>query len=172
MVYVKFQLTPTTIITTTSSRIGSPFLLASTWTGFWERSQWVPRGKHCLLSLSSTLVTWRGKSGHVIDFGQRGPNDEKHPLPKAAKPVWAKQLIRLPCLVVYVTFQFTYPTLIVTFRSSVIFPWEYKECPYQFPPCTPQFSRLNKSPNSSLLWDFCGCISALSLFCEHQTTPW
>ncbi len=28
------------------------------------------------------------------------------PLPKAAKPVWAKQLTRLPCLVVYVKFQF------------------------------------------------------------------
>ncbi len=28
------------------------------------------------------------------------------PLPKAAKPVWAKQLNRLPCLVVYVKFQF------------------------------------------------------------------
>ncbi len=30
------------------------------------------------------------------------------PLPKAAKPVWAKQLSRLPCLVVYVKFQFVY----------------------------------------------------------------
>ncbi len=28
------------------------------------------------------------------------------PLPKAAKPVWAKQLTRLPCLVVYAKFQF------------------------------------------------------------------
>ncbi len=28
------------------------------------------------------------------------------PLPKAAKPVWAKQLTRLPCLVVCVNFQF------------------------------------------------------------------
>ncbi len=26
------------------------------------------------------------------------------PLPKAAKPVWAKQLTRLPCLVVYAKF--------------------------------------------------------------------
>ncbi len=32
------------------------------------------------------------------------------PLPKAAKPVWAKQLTRLPCLVVYVKFQFVYTT--------------------------------------------------------------
>ncbi len=32
------------------------------------------------------------------------------PLPKAAKPVWAKQLTRLPCLVVYVKFQFAYTT--------------------------------------------------------------
>ncbi len=30
------------------------------------------------------------------------------PLPKAAKPVWAKQLTRLPCLVVDVKFQFVY----------------------------------------------------------------
>ncbi len=30
------------------------------------------------------------------------------PLPKAAKPVWAKQLTRLPCLVVYVKFQLVY----------------------------------------------------------------
>ncbi len=28
------------------------------------------------------------------------------PLPKAAKPVWANQPTRLPCLVVYVKFQF------------------------------------------------------------------
>ncbi len=34
------------------------------------------------------------------------------PLPKAAKPVWAKQLTRLPCLVVYVKFQFVYITKI------------------------------------------------------------
>ncbi len=32
------------------------------------------------------------------------------PLPKAAKPVWATQLTRLPCLVVYVKFQFVYTT--------------------------------------------------------------
>ncbi len=32
------------------------------------------------------------------------------PLPKAAKPAWAKQLTRLPCLVVYVKFQFMYTT--------------------------------------------------------------
>ncbi len=32
------------------------------------------------------------------------------PLLKAAKPVWAKQLTRLPCLVVYVTFQFVSAT--------------------------------------------------------------
>ncbi len=30
--------------------------------------------------------------------------------PKAAKPVWAKQLTRLPCLVVYAKFQFVYTT--------------------------------------------------------------
>ncbi len=30
------------------------------------------------------------------------------PLPKAAKPVWAKQLTRLPCLVLYVKLQFVY----------------------------------------------------------------
>ncbi len=32
------------------------------------------------------------------------------PLPKAVKLVWAKQLTRLPCLVVYVKFQFVYTT--------------------------------------------------------------
>ncbi len=32
------------------------------------------------------------------------------PSPKAAKPVWAKQLTRLPCFVVYVKFQFVYTT--------------------------------------------------------------
>ncbi len=32
------------------------------------------------------------------------------PLPKAAKPVWAKQLTRLPCLVVSAKFQFVYTT--------------------------------------------------------------
>ncbi len=32
------------------------------------------------------------------------------PLPKAAKPVRATQLTRLPCLVVYVKFQFVYTT--------------------------------------------------------------
>ncbi len=30
------------------------------------------------------------------------------PLTKAAKPVWAKQLPRPPCFVVYVKFQFVY----------------------------------------------------------------
>ncbi len=33
------------------------------------------------------------------------------PLQKAAKPVWAKQLTRLPCLVVYAKFQFVYNKL-------------------------------------------------------------
>ncbi len=32
------------------------------------------------------------------------------PLPKAAKPVWAKQLTRLSCLALYVKFQFVYTT--------------------------------------------------------------
>ncbi len=32
------------------------------------------------------------------------------PLLKAAKPVWANQLTRLPCLVVYVKFRFVYIT--------------------------------------------------------------
>ncbi len=32
------------------------------------------------------------------------------PLPKAAKPVWATQLTRLPGLVVYVKFQLVYTT--------------------------------------------------------------
>ncbi len=32
------------------------------------------------------------------------------PSPKAAKPVWAKQLIRLPCLVVYVKYEFVSAT--------------------------------------------------------------
>ncbi len=32
------------------------------------------------------------------------------PLPKAAKLVWAKQLTRQPCFVVYVKFQFLYTT--------------------------------------------------------------
>ncbi len=32
------------------------------------------------------------------------------PLPKAVKLVWAKQLTRLPCLVVYVKFQLVYTT--------------------------------------------------------------
>ncbi len=32
------------------------------------------------------------------------------PLPKAEKPVWAKQLTRLSCLVVYIKFQFVYAT--------------------------------------------------------------
>ncbi len=32
------------------------------------------------------------------------------PLPKAATPVWAKQLTRLCCLVVYAKFQFVYTT--------------------------------------------------------------
>ncbi len=33
------------------------------------------------------------------------------PLPKAEKPVWAKQLTRLPCFVVYADFQFVYLTI-------------------------------------------------------------
>ncbi len=33
------------------------------------------------------------------------------PLPKAAKPIWAKQLTRLHCLVVYVKFQFAFAAI-------------------------------------------------------------
>ncbi len=40
------------------------------------------------------------------------------PLPKAAKPVWAKQLTRLPCLVVYVKFQFVYTIRIILWANS------------------------------------------------------
>ncbi len=40
------------------------------------------------------------------------------PLPKAAKPVWANQLTRLPCLVVNVTFQFVYT---LTFAKKMEF---------------------------------------------------
>ncbi len=40
------------------------------------------------------------------------------PLPKAAKPVWAKQLTRLPCLVVNVKFQFVY-TLLNHFEKTI-----------------------------------------------------
>ncbi len=54
------------------------------------------------------------------------------PLPKAAKPVWAKQLTRLPCLVVYVKSQFVYiRTLKKGFKKrylwpySVIWSWGY-----------------------------------------------
>ncbi len=37
------------------------------------------------------------------------------PLPKAAKPVWAQHVTRLPCLVVYGKFQFVYTTVWCTF---------------------------------------------------------
>ncbi len=33
-------------------------------------------------------------------------------LTKAAKPVWTNQLIRLPCLVVYVKFKYIQPQLV------------------------------------------------------------
>ncbi len=38
------------------------------------------------------------------------------PLSKAAKPAWAKQLARLPCLVIYIKFQF--PVLVLTYMVS------------------------------------------------------
>ncbi len=49
-------------------------------------------------------------------------------LPKATEPVWANQLTRLPCLVVYVKFQFVYTTaskigsqlLLVSTSSNVL----------------------------------------------------
>ncbi len=41
-------------------------------------------------------------------------------LPKAAKPVWAKQLTRLPCLVVYAKFQFVYITLWPVYMSVLL----------------------------------------------------
>ncbi len=44
-----------------------------------------------------------------LDLGGCG-EDVAYPLPKAAKPVYAKQPTRLPCLVVYVKFQFVYTT--------------------------------------------------------------
>ncbi len=56
------------------------------------------------------------------------------PLPKAAKPVWAKQLIRLPCLVVYVKFQFVYTmnslSLKATMSKDLLTdgPWHGMDC--------------------------------------------
>ncbi len=49
-------------------------------------------------------------SGKLFGFRAGGPtNEHLYPLPKgAAKPVWAKQLTRLPCLVVYAKFQLAY----------------------------------------------------------------
>ncbi len=41
------------------------------------------------------------------------------PLPKAAKPVWAKQLTRLPCVVVCVKFQFMY-TINASWKKYII----------------------------------------------------
>ncbi len=41
---------------------------------------------------------------------QKGLSNSCTPLPKAAKPVRAKQLTRLPCLVIYAKFQFVYTT--------------------------------------------------------------
>ncbi len=42
------------------------------------------------------------------------------PLPKAAKPVWAKQLTRLPCLVVYVKFQFVYTIKVIKIGAATL----------------------------------------------------
>ncbi len=40
-------------------------------------------------------------------------------LPKAAKPVWANQLTRLPCRVVYAKFQFVNSTIQLSNRQDV-----------------------------------------------------
>ncbi len=52
------------------------------------------------------------------------------PLPKATKPVWAKQLTRLPCLVVCIKFQIAYTTkskvgseLLLAYNSSHVQLW-------------------------------------------------
>ncbi len=47
--------------------------------------------------------------GKLLDFSIGRQTDEHlHPLLKAAKLVWAKQLTRLTCLVVYAKFRFVY----------------------------------------------------------------
>ncbi len=48
------------------------------------------------------------------------------PLPKAAKPVLAKQLTQLPCLVVYTKFQFVYSC--ASFRIGVRFAIHFQAC--------------------------------------------
>ncbi len=77
-------------------------------------------GKQCLplCRLSPILVTYNhevasiplgevSRSGKLFGFIIEGPTDESPTLlPKAAKPVWAIQLIRQPCLVIYVKFKF------------------------------------------------------------------
>ncbi len=44
------------------------------------------------------------------------------PLPKAAKPVWAKQLTRLPCLVGYAKFHFVYTSNLFPKKATVHIP--------------------------------------------------
>ncbi len=50
----------------------------------------------------------KAKLGKLFGFIIGRPTDELHPLPKAAKPVWANQLTGLPSVVVYAKFQFVY----------------------------------------------------------------
>ncbi len=57
---------------------------------------------------SRRLIAWRGYSGKLFGFSIGDQLMSCTPLQKAAKPVWPKQLTRLPCLVVYVNFQFVY----------------------------------------------------------------
>ncbi len=55
--------------------------------------------KFCYLpSWGGKYTTWRGKAGRLIGFSMGGSSS----LPKAVKPVWTKQLTRLPCSLMYV----------------------------------------------------------------------
>ncbi len=67
-----------------------------------------------MLKLLLIITRWQVYSfsrliGKVVRFQRRGLTDET-PLPKAAKPAWAKQLTRLLCLVVYVKSLLVYTT--------------------------------------------------------------
>ncbi len=93
-----------------------------TWMAFWGDIQWTPSGKQChsLCRISPTLATYHHEMASIplvevsresYSVSSKGePLMGCTPLSKIVKPVWAKKLTRLCCLMVYIKFQFAYAT--------------------------------------------------------------
>ncbi len=92
------------------------------WAAF-QNTSWLfwPKSKLLIIIMRWQVYRMARLVGKGVWFQHRGNHwwAAPPPLPKAAKPVWAKQLTRLPCLVVYVKFQFVFSCNWIVTRETV-----------------------------------------------------